>query len=107
MLMSPIRAAIRAAASADTAASRFAPKKMAPSASAGSPNRWWNQNASRLWMIRPPPKASSANSADNRPTTPRDLWSPNCRAIDVSAGGTSTALDTARTIGMRTSPRIA
>ena len=43
VLMSPNRAAIRAADSEDTAASRFAPKKMNPSWAGSAPNCRWNQ----------------------------------------------------------------
>ena len=104
VLISPIRAAIRAAARAETAASRLAAKKIAPRTSTGRPNRSWNQNASRLWMMNPPAKASSANSAARRPTMPLDRWRPNRRAIDVSTGGTSTAGETNRTTGTMASP---
>ena len=43
VLMRPIRAAIRAADSDDTAASRFAPKKMTPSRPGSTPHWVWNQ----------------------------------------------------------------
>ena len=105
VLMSPMRAAIRAAASADTAARMLAPKKIAPRTGSGSPNRSWNQNASRLWTISPPPKASSANSAASRSDdAPATGAARAAGAIDVSTGGTSTAGETVRTIGHEDEP---
>ena len=43
VLMSPNRAAIRAADSDETAARRFAAKKIAPSCAGSAPNWTWNQ----------------------------------------------------------------
>ena len=43
VLMSPIRAAIRAADRLETAASRFAPKKISPSNPGSTPYCRWNQ----------------------------------------------------------------
>ena len=43
VLISPTLAAIRAAASADSAANRFAPKKIAPINAGSTPQRTWNQ----------------------------------------------------------------
>ena len=83
VLISPIRAAIRAADSDETAASRFAPKKIAPRIAGSTPNRRWNQYAMRLCGTKPPPNASSANSADSRATIPRDRPRPKPSADPV------------------------
>ena len=48
VLISPIRAAIRDADNEDTAARRFAPKKIPPRIAGSTPNRRWNQYAIRL-----------------------------------------------------------
>ena len=95
VLIRPMRAARRAADSAETAARMFAPKKIAPSSAGSAPNRRWNQYASRLWVTRPPAKASSENSAESRKTTSRDRWSPKRPASgDRASAGTSTLSDT-------------
>src|SRR6266436_400367 len=49
----PILAAIREAESDDTAARRFAPKKIPPRIAGSTPNRRWNQYAMRLWGMNP------------------------------------------------------
>ena len=43
----------------------FAQKKIDPSVPASMPNRRWNQYAAKLWTTKPPPKESSAKSAES------------------------------------------
>ena len=45
------------ASSAEAAARRLAPKRIAPIVASGTPNRTWNQKAIMLWMTNPPPNA--------------------------------------------------
>ena len=73
---SPMRRAIHAADSAETPASRFAPKKIAPSVAGPTPKRAWNHHATKLWTTKPPAKASTEKSAESRRTVPRDRCSP-------------------------------
>ena len=79
VLMSPMRAAMRAASSAEKPARRFAPKNNPPRAAISMSKRVWNHNASRLCTMKPPAKASRANSDASRVTAPRERWSPSTR----------------------------
>src|SRR4249920_615892 len=77
----PIRAAIRAADRDETAASRFAAKKINPR-TAGSTLNWVaNQYAIRLCGMKPPPKASIENKTDSLRTTRLERPSPKRRRI--------------------------
>ena len=95
VLIRPIRAAIRAAESDETAASRFAPKKIAPRTAGSTPHATWNQYAIRLWGMNPPPNASMEKRRDRRSTTPLERPSPKRRRMPSSltvAGGASMAV---------------
>ena len=92
VLMRPKRAAMRAAESDDTAASRFAAKKITPSQPGSTPNWMWNQYAIRLCGTNPPPKASSENNSDRRRTMPFERPSPSRRrmpSVAATFGGAS------------------
>ncbi len=93
VLMRPNRAAIRAADKDDTAASRFAPKKIAPRTAGSTPNWTWNQYAIRLCGMKPPPKASMENRTDSRRTIFFDLCRPSLRRMPSSTVAFGRRLD--------------
>ena len=83
--------------SAETPASTFAPKKIAPSVAGATPKRTWNHQATKACTTKPPANASRLKSPASRNTLPRERsrpsrgWRKDGRRESRSEGGGSTA----------------